>query len=114
MRKKVKPKKYNKKDWDNNSPDIEYFNELIRIKPIINDIQFLKLFYKYIDIELFKDKPVFLDDILVYNHLKYEDLKKKSIILKKYENEIVIPHLISDKKILKNLTKWGTYYLMTK
>lgn len=29
--KKVKPKNYKKKDWDNNSPHIEYFNELIRI-----------------------------------------------------------------------------------
>ena len=29
--KKVKPKNYKKKDWDNNSPNVEYFNELIRI-----------------------------------------------------------------------------------
>jgi len=71
--------------------ELTIFNETIKIQFIRTNLQFLKILYKFLDIELFKTKPHVWQDIWVYNHIKYEKLSKKSKLLKQYETEVLIP-----------------------
>ena len=38
---------------------------------------FLRIFLQNFDIEVFKDKPLILEDIWLYNYIKYEITEKK-------------------------------------
>ncbi|PKH68143.1 hypothetical protein CXF59_04920 [Flavobacterium sp. ALD4] len=54
---------------------------------------FLRTFLKNFDIEVFKDKPLILEDIYLYNYLKYE-ITKTSIprigLIDLYEREVFL------------------------
>lgn len=93
---------------------LKEFNEKIKNLFIKNDQQFLKILFEYIDIEVFKTKPIIWQDIWIYNHLKYEKIGKKSNLLLQYQNEIIHPIFEKNNEFLSKLNRWGTYYLIGK
>jgi hypothetical protein len=67
-----------------------------------SDLEFINIIKKHFDIELFNSKPYIWQDIWLYNYLMYEvtiqdkegKIKtklKRTVILDKYEDEILIP-----------------------
>lgn len=79
MKKNIEPKRllYDVViDYLNQEQIKELDTDLQKVATVKSDGRFVKIIFKHFDIEIFKNKPIHKEAILLYNYFKYDFTRK--------------------------------------
>jgi len=70
---------------------LEKFKKALAKKNPSQNRAFVTVVKKFFDLERLKDNPMAWQDIWVYNYIQYDMKNRDSYLLRRYEEEVIIP-----------------------